>query len=172
MLTKDQKKIQIDWITKQLQEKPLVVFATYRGLNISDMTALRRELKGQGVNFKVVKSSLLKLAMKSLALELSDQIASLPLGIASGLDEVMPAKLIAKFIRTLANKDALQIVGGVMDQRLVDADAVNKLALLPSRDELYAKLIGALRSPAYRFINALSYPGRGLTMVIKQKFNI
>lgn len=169
MLTKTQKIEQVAWIKDQLEQKPLVVFTTYRGLNIADMTGLRRELKGQGITFKVVKSSLLKLAMKAINLDLSDETASLPLAMAAGTDEVMPAKLIAKFIK---DHEALKIVGGVMEQKLVDSAAVNRLALLPSREELYATLVGALKSPALRFMNALSYPGRGLTMIIKQKFAI
>lgn len=169
MLTKDQKIQQVAWIKNQLESKPLVVFTTYRGLNISDMTALRRELKGQGITFKVVKSSLLQLALKLIDIELDDATKSLPLAIAAGEDEVMPAKVIAKFIK---DHEALQIVGGVAEKKLVDAAAVNRLALLPSREELYAKLIGALKSPASRFVSALSYPGRGLTVLLKQKFNI
>lgn len=169
MLTKAQKAEQIDWIRNQLESKPLVVFATYRGLNISDMTALRRQLKGQGIGLKVVKSSLLKLAMKNLGLELDRKIASLPLALAFGNDEVMPAKLLAKFI---ADHPALAMVGGVQDQKFVSADIVNSLARLPSRQELFARLVGVLRQPASRFVNALSYPGRGLTGLLRQKFSI
>lgn len=169
MLTKAQKIEQVAWIKEQLETKPLVVFTTYRGLNITDMTALRRELKGQGIVFKVVKSSLLKIAMKDLGLELSEELASMPLAIAAGADDVMPAKLIARFIK---DHEALQIVGGIQEKKLVDADAIKKLALLPSRDELYAKIVGALRSPAYRFVNALRYPGNALTMILKQKVSM
>lgn len=175
MLNKQQKIEQVAWIKGELETKPLVVFTTYRGLNITDMTALRRELKGQGlpaqagISFKVVKSSLLKIALKSIGLDLPEEVASLPLAIAAGTDEVMPAKLIAKFIK---DHEPLQIVGGVIEQKLVGAATVNRLALLPSRDELYAKLVGALKSPASRLINAMSFPGRGLTILLKQKFSL
>lgn len=167
MLTKDQKIKQVDWITQQFKTKPLVVFTTYRGLNIVDMSALRRELKGQGIGFKVVKSSLLKIALKNVALELDPAIASLPLAIACGQDEVMPAKLIVKFIK---DHEALQVVGGVMGNQLVDVQKVKTLAALPSRDELYLKLVGLFVNPAHRFVNAIRYPGSAFIQVVKQKF--
>lgn len=166
MLNKQQKQKQIDWLVDRVKSKRSTVLASYRGLNIADITELRRALKEQEIAFKVVKSSLLAIALKKLGLELDAETQSMPLAAAFGDDEAAPAKLMVAFSK---DHEALRVVGGVVEKKLVGVGEIRTLASLPSREEFYAKLISALQNPTYRFVNALRHPLSGLVGVLRQR---
>jgi len=165
MQTKQQKEEVVKDLAKKIKDSKAVVFSDYKGLEVKDMTALRRELKASGVELKVLKKTLIKLALKDAGIEvdvkkLEGQIA---VAVSAG-DEVAAAKIIAKTAKANEN---LKIVGGILGVKEMSAEEVNALAKLPSKEELLAKLVGTLNAPVSGFVNVLAGNLRGLVQVLK-----
>ncbi|MFA6382936.1 MAG: 50S ribosomal protein L10 [Parcubacteria group bacterium] len=165
MQTKLQKEEIVKDLTKKLKASKAVVFSDYKGLRVKDMTVLRRELREAGIDIKVLKKTLIDLALKDAGIEvdikkLEGQIA---IAISSG-DEVAAAKIIAKAAKANEN---LKIVGGILGVKELSAEEVNVLAKLPSKEELLAKLVGTLNAPVSGFVNVMAGNLRGLVNVLK-----
>ncbi|MFA6973430.1 MAG: 50S ribosomal protein L10 [Parcubacteria group bacterium] len=163
--TKQQKEELVKDLTAKLKASKAVVFSDYKGLEVKDMTAMRRELRASGIELKVLKKTLINLAFKEAGIEmdvkkLEGQIA---IAISSG-DEVAAAKIIAKAAKANEN---LKIVGGILGVKELSAAEVNALAKLPSKEELLGKLVGTLNAPVSGFVNVLAGNLRGLVTVLK-----
>lgn len=163
--TKLQKEEIVKNLAAKLKASKAVVFSDYKGLQVKDMTVLRRELRASGIDLKVLKKTLISLALKDAGIEvdvkkLEGQIA---IAISSG-DEVAAAKIIAKAAKANEN---LKIVGGILGVKELSAAEVNALAKLPSKEELLAKLVGTLNAPVSGFVNVLAGNLRGLVNVLK-----
>jgi large subunit ribosomal protein L10 len=163
--TKLQKEEIVKDLTVKLKASKAVVFSDYKGLKVKDMTVLRRELRGAGIDIKVLKKTLIGLALKDAGIEvdikkLEGQIA---IAISSG-DEVAAAKIIAKAAKANEN---LKIVGGILGVKELSAAEVNALAKLPSKEEMLAKLVGTLNAPISGFVNVMAGNLRGLVNVLK-----
>lgn len=163
--TKQQKAELIKELAEKLKVSKAVVFSDYKGLEVKDMTVLRKELRTAGVELKVLKKTLINIALKDAGIEmdakkLEGQIA---IAVSSG-DEVAAAKIIAKMAKVNEN---LKIVGGILGTNELSADEVKALAKLPSKEELLAKLVGTLNAPVSGFVNVLAGNLRGLVNVLK-----
>lgn len=165
MQTKDQKKEIVKDLAKKIKDSKAVVFSDYKGLKVKDMSALRKELRASGIELKVLKKTLISLALKDAGIEtdikkLEGQIA---IAVSSG-DEILAAKIIAKVAKANEN---IKIVGGFLGDKKLSAAEVNALAKLPSKEELLAKLVGTLNAPVSGFVNVLAGNLRGLVQVLK-----
>ncbi len=164
-LTKDQKKNLIDSLNDSILRAKSIVFTDYQGLKVSKMQELRKQLRDQGIDLKVTKNTLLSIALKNNNLSVDDAILSKPLAIISGYqDEVEPCKVVNNFVKDNEN---LKILGGIVDKKFVDINQIKALATMPSRDELYAKVVGSCAAPISGFVNVLAGNLRGLVQVIK-----
>lgn len=167
MLTKEQKTLQINDLTDKLQKSKAVVLATYRGLKLDELTELRRTLKKEGISIQVVKNTLLKRVFEADGKDISEETLEKPLAVVfSASDEITPAKLVAAFSK---EHEKLEIVGGVYEDKVVASDVILQLALLPSRDELLARVVGSLSAPVSRFVGALRWNGYALASVLRQR---
>lgn len=163
--SKQQKEELVKELAEKIKASKAVVFSDYKGLEVKDMTALRKELKVAGVELKVLKKTLIKLALKDAGIEMDIKKLEGQIAIAvSGGDEVAAAKIIAKMAKANEN---LKIVGGFLGIKELSADEVNALAKLPTKDELLAKLVGTLNAPVSGFVNVLAGNLRGLVNVLK-----
>jgi large subunit ribosomal protein L10 len=163
--SKQQKEELVKDLAQKIKASKAVVFSDFKGLMVKDMSVLRRELRAAGVEIKVLKKTLINLALKDAGIELDikkleGQIA---IAVSSG-DEVVAAKIIAKAAKANEN---LKMVGGILGVKELSADEVNALAKLPSKEELLAKLVGTLNAPVSGFVNVLSGNLRGLVNVLK-----
>lgn len=167
MLTKEQKTRQINDLTDKLQRSKAVVLATYRGLKLDEITELRRTLKKEGISVQVVKNTLLKRVFEADGKEIPKETLEKPLAVVfSADDEITPAKLVAIFCK---EHEKLEIVGGVYEDKVVTGDVIMQLALLPSRDELLARVVGTFSAPISRFVGALRWNGYALSSVLSQR---
>ncbi|MDO8513189.1 MAG: 50S ribosomal protein L10 [bacterium] len=165
-LTRDEKTQQIEKIGENINQSKAVVFAEYRGINMKDNQNLRSILRQSGIDFKVIKATLLKLALKKQKIEVPAEIMDKPLAVAFGYDdEVMPAKLIAESAKKI---ESLKIMGGLINHDYFDATRVKQLAMLPSREQLNGKLVGTLSGPMYGLVGVLNGNLRGLVSVLSQ----
>lgn len=132
-------------ITDKMKSSKSTIVVDYRGLNVGEVTELRKQLREAGVEFKVYKNSLTRLAAD--ALELSDLKEALtgPNAIAfSNEDVVAPAKILNDFAK---KHDALEIKAGVIEGAVASQEEVKALAELPSREGLLSMLLSVLQAP-------------------------
>lgn len=141
-------------IKKWMAEAKSVVFVDFRGVSVADDTKLRKAFRDNEVQYKVVKNTLTQRAVDSLGWEGLTDVFKGPTAIAfSATDAVAPAKVISGFRREIP---ALDVKGGVLDGRFIDANQVTYLGTLPSRDELLAKVAGAFQGPMVGFASVLN----------------
>ena len=165
MQTRDQKKEIVKNLAKEIKESKAVVFSDFRGLSVKDMTTLRKELRGQGVDLKVAKKTLITLALKDAGIDTDTKNMEGQIALAiSREDEVVAAKIIAKMAKANEN---LKIVSGLLGKGVLSKEEVIALSKLPSKDELLAKLVGTLNAPVSGFVNVLAGNLRGLVNVLK-----
>lgn len=165
MQTKEQKAKLISDLAAKLKASKAVVFSDYKGFKVKDMTLLRKELRAEGIDFQVLKKTLMNVAMKEAGIEMDVKKleGQIVIAISSG-DEVMAAKLIAKAAKANEN---LKIAGGILGTKELSVAEVNALAKLPTKEELLGRLVGTLNAPVSGFVNVLAGNLRGLVNVLK-----
>lgn len=141
----------------------VVVVAHYSGLTVAEMTALRSKMREAGASFKVTKNRLAKLALKGTQSEALSDLLTGPTAIGYSDDPVAAPKVLVNFAKS---NEKLIILGGVMGQTTLNPDSVKALAELPSLDELRAKLIGMIQTPATRMAGVLQAPAGQLARVM------
>jgi large subunit ribosomal protein L10 len=156
-------------IVEELADKLLkgqgVVLADYRGLSVKEITALRSELRKVGVEFKVVKNTLTRLAARKADLEELESVLVGPTAIAFGYDDqVAVAKAISDFAK---KNDKLKVKGGVVDGKVIDVEGVEALAKLPSKPELLAQVLRGMQAPIGGLVNVLHGVLRNLVYVLE-----
>jgi large subunit ribosomal protein L10 len=146
-------------IVKELKDKLLAtkgaVLTNYRGLTVAMDTKMRRKLREAGVEYRVVKNTMTRIAAHDAGIDGLDKYLEGPTAIAlSETDPVVPAKVLADFIRE--NKlQALEIKAGLVEGKVVDANGVKALASLPPREVLIAQLLGTMQAPIAGFVRVL-----------------
>ncbi|GMR14122.1 MAG: 50S ribosomal protein L10 [Gemmatimonadota bacterium] len=138
----------------KVKKAPVLYLTDFTGLDVKSMTELRQRMKESGAEYLVVKNRLAKLAIEELDFpDLGDSLLG-PTGVVLGYDgPVEPAKALADFAKEHDDKPVFKI--GVMDNALVSAEEIQKLAKLPPREQLLAALAGALEAPMAALASAL-----------------
>lgn len=132
-------------IATKLRESKTTVVADYRGLTVAQVTELRKQLREAGIEFKVLKNSLTRLATAQENLTELDQYLLGPNAIAFSNDDVIaPAKVLVEFAK---KNDKLEVKGGVIEGKVVGAEDIKALASLPSREGLLSMLLSVLQAP-------------------------
>ncbi len=155
-------------IVKEISEKvkaaKTIVLADYRGLTVEQDTELRNALRKAGVEYKVLKNTLTSFAMKENGLDEVDAFLNGPTSVAmSDSDVIAPAKIMAEYAKKF---EKLELKAGVVEGKLVDVDGIKKIAELPSREVLVAKVLGGLNAPIAGLVNVLNGNIRGLAIVL------
>jgi len=165
MQTKKQKEEIVKDIASKAKEAKAVVFSDFKGVKVKDLTALKKELRKEGVDFKVAKKTLINIAFKEAGIEINTKEMEGQVAVSiSSNDEVAAAKIIEKFAKTNKN---LKILGGVLESKLMSIEQVKALAKLPSKEELLGKLVGTIQAPISGFVNVCAGNLRGLVQVLK-----
>ncbi len=141
----------------------VVVVTHYSGLNVADMTSLRAKAREAGAGAKVVKNRLAKLALRGTEAEPITDLFVGPTMITYSEDPVAAAKVVVDFSKA---HEKLVVIGCVMGTTKLDADGVKALASMPSLDELRAKLVGMINTPATRIAQVVSAPAGQLARVV------
>jgi len=164
--TKEQKKEILDNLTEKVKKSKSIVFTQFSGLGVVENEDLRNKLREENSEYYVAKKTLLNLALKSADLDINTRDFEGQIAAVFGYeDEVAPAKIVDEFIK--ANKDKISFLGGVLENRFMSQEEVTALAKLPSKQELYAKIVGSINAPVSGFVNALAGNLRNLVGVLK-----
>lgn len=167
-LTKEQKQKVIDELKKNVAEQKAIVFFDYSNLKTRPLSVLRNLLKKEKNILKVVKKTLLKLALKEKHSEMAEKIRGFKgqLAVVFGCsDEITLAKLLYRFSQ---ENPEVKILGGFFEGKFQESEAVITLAQLPSRQELLARLTYTLSSPVSGLVNALKGNLKNLVWVLSQ----
>ncbi len=148
------KEAEVAEIQEKLQKSQSVMFLDYRGLTVSEVTELRNKMRAAGVEYKVIKNTMIRRAAQEAGVEGLDEILEGPTAVAFGYeDPVAPAKILVDFIE---NAKKTQLKGGVLAGRAMSQAEIKDLASLPSKEQLLAKLMGSLNAPVTGLVMALS----------------
>jgi large subunit ribosomal protein L10 len=151
-------------LAERLKDTRAAFLADYRGLNVAKATELRRKLRAAGVDYRVVKNTLLRLAAQGTAAECLDAHLKGPTAVAMVTgDPVAPAKALVEFAK--ANQ-AFELKYGMLDGKLLRPEDIKALADLPSREVLLARLLGSLNAPTTNFVGVLAAVPRSLVQVL------
>jgi large subunit ribosomal protein L10 len=144
-------------------EATLVVVTHQNGLTVAESTDLRRRMLAAGASFKVTKNRLAKLALAGTPYEGLADLFEGPTAIAFSIDPVAAAKVAVGYAK---DNEKLTVIGGAMGAMRLDADGIKALATLPSLDELRARLVGMISTPATRIAGVLQAPAGQVARVL------
>ncbi|WP_213421594.1 50S ribosomal protein L10 [Bhargavaea massiliensis] len=145
----EQKQALVDEISGKLKEAASVVVVDYRGLNVAQVTELRKQLREEGIEFKVYKNSMTRRAAEAAGLEALNEYMTGPNAIAFSTEDVVaPARIINNFAK---DNDALEIKAGVIEGNVATLEEVKALAELPSREGLLSMVLSVLQAPIRNF---------------------
>ena len=166
--TKEQKKEILEGLKDRVSRSKSVVFASFDGLGVKDNEDLRKKLKGVGSEYYVAKKTLLDIAFKDAKVE-NLNIKDFDGKVAAVFgyeDEVAPAKMVGEFKKS---KEAaiIDFVGGILEGKFLTKEEVEALSELPSKQELYAKIVGSINAPVSGFVNVLAGNLRKFVYVLK-----
>jgi len=166
MLTKEQKREQSETLRETLNSISTLFLLENTGLNVNDVNVLRSEIRKTEGSYKVVKNSVVKLAVQGTDLEVITPHMTGPKTLAfTDGDAVALAKALKTFIK---KHPELSIQQAYLEGQMLDATAAEKIADLPTKDELISKLLYLLQSPIRRLAVALNSPIQQLATVVDQ----
>jgi len=152
-MPRPEKVAMVQEIRDRLSRAQGAVITDYRGLNVGEITELRKQLREAGVEFKVLKNTLTILAAREAGVEDIVPYLTGPTAIAFGYDDpVVAAKIISEFAKK--NKD-LEIKGGLVEGKVLGPEGVKALADLPSREVLLSMVLRAMQGPIAGMLNVL-----------------
>ncbi len=159
-----QKKALVEDLVSKLNASCAGVVVDYRGITVADDTKLRKELREAGVNYFVVKNTLLSRAAKEAGIEGLDPVLEGTTALAlSNEDYIAPAKILCTFA---GNNKFFKIKSGFVDGKVMPVDEINELSKLPSKEVLIAKALGGLNAPISGFATVLNGTLKGLVVAL------
>jgi large subunit ribosomal protein L10 len=162
-VNRTQKQELVAEVNGMLSDAGVVVVTHYKGLTVAEMSDLRGRLRAVGAGLKVNKNLLTKLSVKDTKYNNIADLLKGPTAIAYSADPVAAAKAIVDYAKT---NEKLVIVGGAFGEAKLDVAGVKNLATMPSLDELRAKIIGMINTPATRIAGILQAPGGQIARVL------
>ncbi len=148
---------------KTFEDSTIVVVTHYSGLTVGEMGELRDQMREAGASFKVTKNRLTRRALEGTKYQPLESLFTGPTAIAYSDDPVAAAKAAVNFSKT---NDKLIVLGGALGEEQLDLAKIKNLASLPSLDELRAKIVGMLSTPATRIAGVLQAPAGQVARVI------
>jgi large subunit ribosomal protein L10 len=149
-------------LNQVLSETSIVVVTRNAGLTVAEATELRRKMRAAGATFKIAKNRLTNLALEGTPFDGIRPLLKGPTALAWSRDPVAAAKAAVEFAKT---NEKFVLVGGALGSQTLNADGIKALAELPSLDELRARLVGMIATPATRIAGVLQAPAGQLARV-------
>jgi large subunit ribosomal protein L10 len=166
--SREEKKKILEDLKEKVKKQKVMVLVNFTGLKVKDFFELRKRLKSADSQIKVVKKTLLNLALKELSPDFAQKIDQFKdqIAIVFGFgDEILPAKILYQF--SLENQN-LKILAGYFEKKIREKEEIIALAQLPTKNEILASLIKNLSAPIYNFVNVLEGNIKGLIYVLSK----
>lgn len=154
-------------IKEKLEKASTVVLADYRGLTVAQVTELRVQMRAAGVDYRVLKNTLIRRAANEVGISGLDSFLEGPTAVAFGADPVAPAKVLADFAKNIKVK-TFAIKAGIVEGKVVGPEGVKALADLPSREVLLAQVLRGMQAPLSGMANVLQGPIRKLGYALEE----
>jgi len=164
MLTKSQKEEIIARLKDAMSRNKVLVMADYRGLTVQDMRYLKKEVREAGGQMQVAKKTLLNIVLQDAGVDFDTRSFTGPLVFVFGPEETAIPKKIWNYSK---KNDNLKIEGAVLESKVLSAEETVALAKLPSKEELLAKLVGAIQGPVSGLVNVMAGPMRSFVQALK-----
>ena len=167
-MNRDEKQSAVQDLTDKLERAKAAVVAGFTGLDVASVNEIRAAFREAGVEYKVVKNTLMKRALSGRPIEKIGEAFRGPTAIAFKFDDEVGK--LGKAAKELAKKfEKLEIKGGYIEGDVLEGDVVETMASLPTMDEARAQLLGVLNAPASKLLAQLNAPGSHLVGVIQAK---
>lgn len=165
-VTRAKKKEQVDKLGKDLQNVSSLIVTTYTKLTVAQDYELRKALRSSGAKYAVVKNTLAERAAKGTKAEgvLKDLSGITSIAYTEG-DPVALAKTLSKYAK---DNPEFTFKAGVVEGRVISIKEIQALATMPSKEEIYSKLLFLINAPAQRLVTAMNAVGRNLAVVVNQ----
>jgi large subunit ribosomal protein L10 len=166
-LKREDKQAVVADLNQRMRQAKVAILTRFVGLNVEKMTQLRRELRKAAVEYRIVKNTLLRLAIQGTEKEVLGSKIEGPVALAwSNTDPVAPARVLAKFAKDYAQ---LQILVAYSDGRLWGPAEIQQWVNLPSLEELRGKILGLIQMPASKLVRLIGTPSTRLAQVLRAK---
>ena len=166
MISKEKKQSYIKEMTTQFDKSEAVIVTHYQGLTVKQLDELRKKMREHGIQFKITKNRITKLALEKTRCKELSKLFTGPTAVALSSDAITSAKILTSFSKENTN---LKILGGIMGEDILDVAGVKNVATLPSLDEARAKIVGILSSPAQKIASILLAPGSKIAILALEK---
>ena len=153
-------------LAEELKKSSSVVVTQYSGLSVNDTDDVRKYMRENGTKFKVTKNRLTKIALAETQYKSIIDLFTGPTAIAYSEDPVAPSRVAAHFEKKFEN---FKIVGGSFEGEQIDSEKIKFLATLPSLDEVRAKIVGIISTPAQKIATILLAPGSQLARLVNAR---
>ena len=165
-VTKAKKTEQVEQLGSELKKVSSMIVATYSKLTVAQDYELRKTLRGSGAKYRVVKNTLVERAAKGTKVEdiLKNLSGVTSIAYTSG-DPVALAKALSKYAK---DNPEFTFKAGVVEGRVISISEIKALATMPSKEEIYSKLLFLISAPAQRLVTAMNAVGRDLAVVVGQ----
>ncbi|MFV0250621.1 MAG: 50S ribosomal protein L10 [Rickettsia aeschlimannii] len=163
-MLRSEKPVAVEDIVNIYKESPSIIITHYHGLTVSQVSSLRESLKSKEAGFKVVKNTLAKIAANQTGFDSIANLFAGPTAIVYSKEPVEMAKLVVNFAKA---NDNLKIIGGIVDNHVLDEHSIKELSKLPALNELRGKIVGLLQAPATKVVGVLQAPSSSMARVIQ-----
>ena len=151
-------------LKENIQNSTIAIMSQYKGISAEQVTELRAKLRVENVIYKVYKNTLARRALDELELSDAGQFIDGPTAWAFSEAPVAPAKVLKDFSKKV---NVITMLGGILDGEIVGADKLERLADLPSRDQLIAQVVGTIAMPLRNLVGTLNAVPRNMVQVIE-----
>lgn len=139
------KQQEVNEVVEKMNAANSLVVVDYLGLSVAEVTELRKQLREAGVEFKVIKNTIMRRALDSQELEYHEEVFQGPTAVAFGMeDAVAPAKILSDFAK---KAEALELKGGILEGKVLSKEEIKQIAKLPNREGLLSMLLSVLQAP-------------------------
>ena len=164
-MNRTEKELVVQNFKKSFSESQVAFIVDYQGCDCNAITKLRAELRASGAGLFVIKNTLAKIVLEDASLkELKDSFIGPSAIIWVGEDPVTPAKIISKFAK---EQELFKLKSGMVDGVCIDSKKIEELSNLPSKEELYCKLLSLINAPAVRLLQTINAPAGELCRLLE-----
>jgi len=156
----------IDEIRDKLSSASIAILTEFQGINVADVTELRKNLRNAGIDYKVYKNTLIRLAAEQIGITGIEKylVGTTALAVSQKDDLVAPAKLLKDFS---AKHQHLKLKAGVLSNKAISTDDINTLINLPPKEFIISMLLGGMQAPISKLLGVLQAPMRDFVTVLK-----